>query len=200
MWIEGVQKCVGDWNDLRTAKIKLKEAKEEKEKVQRELVKTGEQLSAVKSKVDEKDAAVKEAERIRSGLAQLRDAGTRVDDKRRDMDSKKQALKAMAPESDGKTLREIEDLIKSKGQEKDHAVREMQELNKEMAIINKSIQNATTRASFAENTAKEKKEAFEKYGGLESRRAELREGIAECARIERDLREKEAPNRQATKA
>jgi len=90
----------------------------------------------------------------------------------------------------------VEKELKEGATEKDALMRHTQDLNKEMAQINRNLQVATTRASQAEKVASQKRGLYEKYGENETRRVTMREELTKCNEIERELNEKEAPLRQ----
>jgi len=80
--------------------------------------------------------------------------------------------------------------------DKEARMKSTQDLNKEMAAINRTIQLATTRASAAEKAASEKESQYSAFGSNDKARSEIREGIGKCNSNEAEYREAEAPLRQ----
>lgn len=148
------------------------------------------------SQIETVDAKLVDVERVKVEVLKLRDTGTRIKDKQSEVEQKKSSLAAFAPSSEGKTLRQVEKEIKEGSLEKDELMRATQDLNKEMAHINRNLQVATTRASQAEKVANEKRALYAQYGENETKRVAMREELAKCNEIERELSEKEAPVRQ----
>ena len=196
--IEDVQSSLGDWRELKRLKKELDNLSEAINTNTEKLDCLEGEAAAVTSSAKKVESDLSEVERLRGEVLKLRDEATRIIDKRTEADQKKSALQTYAPSSKGKTLRDVEKELMAATSEKDELMKSTQDLNKEMANINRNLQIATTRASAADKTAKDKRLLFDKYGDLDSKRTSLRESIKNCNSVETQLREQEAPLRQET--
>ena len=194
--IATITASLGDWSELKRLEKELSDLKKvvETDKTKVESFKT--EAGALKREIETIDAKLVDVERVKVEVLKLRDTGTRIKDKQSEVDQKKSSLAAYAPSSEGRTLRQVEKEIKEGSLEKDRLMRSTQDLNKEMAQINRNLQVATTRASQAEKVANEKRALYAQYGENETKRVAMREELAKCNDIERELSEKEAPVRQ----
>lgn len=194
--IATITSSLGDWSELKRLEKELSDLKKVVETDKTKVGSFKTEAEALKREIETVDAKLVDVERVKVEVLKLRDTGTRIKDKQSEVEQKKSSLAAFAPSSEGKTLRQVEKEIKEGSLEKDELMRATQDLNKEMAHINRNLQVATTRASQAEKVANEKRALYAQYGENETKRVAMREELAKCNEIERELSEKEAPVRQ----
>ncbi|GMI04065.1 hypothetical protein TrLO_g15735 [Triparma laevis f. longispina] len=195
-WVEEIQEGLPEWSELKRAEETLVT-------LQGTVARDTKTLEVIRAEKDVAEVDVTTAtkkvsnmEKISTSTSRLLDDCTRVSSLRSDVEAKKGRLKQYAPQSEGKTLREVERQIEETGRQKENLMKFIQDLNKEMANVQKRLQVVTQRCSSAEKIASEKKETYSKYGGLEKARAEMREGIERCNDLDAKLRSQEAPIRQ----
>jgi septal ring factor EnvC (AmiA/AmiB activator) len=145
---------------------------------------------------DDNIASSSDLETLHGDLTRVLQTATAIGDKVGEVETKKASLRTFAPNSDGKSLREVEKEVSALLAEKEAKNKHNSDLNKENAAIGRAQQIVTTRAAGAEKAAADKQAQYNSFGSNDKARSDIREEIAKCNTQEAQLREQEAPLRQ----
>jgi len=195
-WISTIEENLGGYKDGVRLGHEVSKVEAEIKETEEKLLRCQGDFDSAKAIYDTCATGVSELEGLEGELNRLLSGGNGLADKRGEVESKKKNLEAYAPSSEGKSLREVEAEVSKHQGDKEARMKTIQDLNKEMSNINRTLQLSTTRAAAAEKTASDKEVQYAQFGTNDKQRSEIREGIAQCNALEAELREQEAPLRQ----
>jgi len=195
-WYNSLNSGLNDWQEHARLKRELDKIHASVDITQREVSLLDQELNEEKKFESELKTELSELTSVETDAIRLRDDATRINDKLVQIKRQKDRLNLMAPNTGGRSLKQVEIDLSELVEQKDNIMGEIANFNKEMTKLNNQIAFLSSTAATAEKAAKEKEDRYNRSQESTIRREALTEQYKNLELEIAKLDEQKAPIRQ----